>query len=145
MPALRHIVLLSLTVATTFILVSCGDSKLTQCQKIGTITKQVASDTKAITNDGKTKDHKSILKAADFTEKAAKDMEKLEISDPKLKEFQVGFSQMYKDMSKSTRDMLTALNKKNFPAFDLGLKNWQKAYSTEKRLVTGINNYCTSK
>lgn len=140
----RYSAVIGLAAAISLLTVSCGESKITQCQKIGQITKEVAIETKNLTNDGKTKDRKAILKAADAAEKAAKDMAALKIRDKKLQELQTGFSKMYRDMSKSTRDIVIALNKKDFPAVDAGLKNWQQAYNSENNLVKGINSYCTN-
>lgn len=137
------IIIISITIILG--LFSCSDSKDTQCKKIVQVVNQVVNDTRTLTNEGKTQDRQAILKAADITEKAAKDMEQLNITDERLKGLQFGFSTMYRDMSKATRDMLNALNKKNFPAFDAGLKKWQKAYGAETQLVNGINNYCVNK
>ena len=80
----RYFVLLPLTAALSGLIVSCSQSKVSQCNKIIKVANQAADEAKAITNGGKESDPKAMLKAADALEKASQDMQSIKVSDDKL-------------------------------------------------------------
>lgn len=140
----RYAVILPMTAAVSFSLVSCSESKITQCQKIFKITNETVNETKTVTNGGQNSSPEALAKTADIWDKSAQEMTKIKVNDPKLKKFQADFIRMYRESSKATREYVAALKKRDFPAVDAGFKKLQKSYNPEKNLVTGINSYCRS-
>jgi hypothetical protein len=141
----RYFVLLPLTAALSVLIVSCSESKVSQCNKIIKVANKAADEAKAITNGGKESDPKAMLKAADALEKASQDMESIKVSDEKLKDYQGRFFIMYRDTSKSTRDFITAFQKKDRSGAEAAVVKLQKATALETPLVQEINKYCQPK
>lgn len=141
----RYFVLLPLAAALSVLMVSCSESKVSQCNKIIKVANKAADEAKAITNGGKESDPKAMLKAADALEKASQDMESIKVSDEKLKDYQGRFFIMYRDTSKSTRDFITAFQKKDRSAAEAAVVKLQKATALETPLVQEINKYCQPK
>lgn len=141
----RYFVLLPLTAALSVLIVSCSESKVSQCNKIIKVANQAADEAKAITNGGKESDPKAMLKAADALEKASQDMKSIKVNDEKLRDYQGRFFIMYRDTSKSTRDFITAFQKKDRSAAEAAVVKLQKATALETPLVQEINKYCQPK
>lgn len=141
----RYFVLVSLTAAISLLTTSCIESKVSQCNKIIQVANKAVSQAKSVTNNGQASDPKAMLQAADAMEKASQDMKKITVKDQKLKDYQAGFMNMYRDTSKATRDFVTAFEKKDRPSAEAALTNLQQATTPEKQLVTDINTYCSGK
>lgn len=141
----RYAVILPLSAAISFLMVSCGESKSSQCKNIINVANQAVADSKTFTNGGQKTDPNTMLKAADAMDKAAKDMETIKVQDRQLKEHQTGFIKMYRDTSQAMRTFVAAYQKKDRAATDTALKRLQQATSPEKNLVSQINTYCASK
>lgn len=135
------LLMLSLT-AIILLTISCTNNKVTQCNQIIQTANNAVTEATSVTNGGQTKDPKIVLKAADAMEKASKDLEAINVSDAKLKEYRDGFVKMYRDTSKATRDFVSAYERKDFGAAQAAQKNVQQATTPEKELVNGINSYC---
>lgn len=141
----RDFVLLSLATAISLLTVSCAESKVSQCNKIIQVANKAVSQAKSVTNGGQASDPKAMLQAADAMEKASQEMKNISVKDQKLKDYQAGFINMYRDTSKATRDFVAAFEKKDRPAAETALANLQQATTPEKQLVTDINTYCVGK
>jgi hypothetical protein len=138
----RDFVLLSLTAALSILMVSCSESKVSQCNKIIKVANKAADEAKAITKGGKESDSKAMLKAADALDKASQEMESIKVSDAKLRDYQGRFFVMYRDTSKATRDFITAFEKKDRSAAEAAVIKLQKTTALETPLVQEINKYC---
>lgn len=139
----RYFVLLPLTAAISLLTVSCGESKISQCNKIIKIANDAVSQAKSLTNGTQASDTKAMVQAAKAMEKASKDMAAIKVKDEKLKNYQSGFIKMYGDTSKATRDFVAAFDRKDRPAAETALTNLQQATTPEKQLVADINTYCS--
>lgn len=139
----RYFVLIPLTAAIGMLSVSCTESKVSQCNKIIQVANQAVSEAKAVTKGGQISDPQAMLKAADSMEKASQEMEAIEVKDAKLQDYQAGFITMYRDTSKSTRDFVTAFQKKERSTAEAALTKLQQATAPEKQLVQEINTYCS--
>ena len=145
MPFLRrYTIILPLTAVLSFSLVSC-QSKVSQCNKLIQVANQAVSQAKTATNGGTTSNPDAMLKAANTMDKAAKDMQGINVSDRELKNYQAGFIKMYQQTSKATRDFVSAFKKKDRTVAETALKNLQQATVPEQQLVTGLNSYCKPK
>ncbi|MBW4650199.1 MAG: hypothetical protein KME06_16150 [Kastovskya adunca ATA6-11-RM4] len=138
----RNAVIFPAAAALSVLILGCSESKTAQCSRIIEVANQAVTKTKSVTNGGQTSDPKAMLQAADSMEQASKEMESLELTDAKLKDYQAGFINMYRDTSKATRNFIAAFEKKDRPAAEKALSNLQQATTPEKQLVTDINTYC---
>lgn len=140
----KYFVLPTVMATISLFMVSCSESKISQCNKIIQVANQAVSEAKSVTNGGQTSDPKAMLQAADAMEKASEEMEAIEIQDQKLQDYQVGFMNMYRDTSQATRDFVAAFEKKDRSGAEAALTNLQQATVPEKQLVDDLNNYCSS-
>jgi len=138
-------VIVPMTVAISFLTVSCGESKVSQCQKIINVANQASTEAKVLTKGGQPIDPDAMLKAADTMDKAAQAMEAIKLSDNKLKEYQTGFSKMYRDTSTAMRGLVEPLKNKDRQKVFATLKNLRQAIVPEPQLVSGLNTYCNGK
>ncbi|MGF1478026.1 MAG: hypothetical protein ACFB4I_00830 [Cyanophyceae cyanobacterium] len=106
------------------------------------VTMNIANETKALSNNGQTKEPQAALQVADAFEKAAQEMAKINLQDEQLVEYQDGFAQMYLGMSRATHSFIGALNDKDITAAKSAKEELQTLGSTERELVSGINSYC---
>jgi hypothetical protein len=138
-------VIVPMTVAISFLTVSCGESKVSQCQKIINVANQASTEAKVLTKGGQPIDPDAMVKAADTMDKAAQAMELIKLSDNKLKEYQTGFSKMYRDTSTAMRGLVEPLKNKDRQKVFATLKNLRQAIVPEPQLVSGLNTYCNGK
>ena len=131
--------ILTLTIILSSVTFSCADQKISQCQQIIAVTQKIAQETEAKRN---TKDIQQILPVADTFEEVAMEMEKLEITDPQLQEYQAGFAQFYRDNAQATREFITALQQKDVTIAKAAKHRLEKIGNTEKKLVQGVETYC---
>lgn len=134
-----------MTVAISFLTVSCGESKVSQCQKIINVANQASTEAKVLTKGGQPIDPDAMVKAADTMDKAAQAMEAIKLSDNKLKEYQTGFSKMYRDTSTAMRGLVEPLKNKDRQKVFATLKTLRQAIVPEPQLVSGLNTYCNGK
>jgi hypothetical protein len=139
----RPAMLLSLTVAIALLGSACGQSRIQQCNNIIEIANQAVNEAKQLTNGGQTNDPQAMIQAADAMDRAAQDMEALELVDPELQNYRQGFTDMYAETSAATRQFVEAFEQKDRPAAEAALSRLQRATNPEEDLVQGINEYCT--
>ena len=120
-----------------------NQTKISQCNQIIKIVNEAVTSARQITNRGQTSDVASMLRAANAMDASAARMSRLSITDQTLKGYQARFIRMYKQTSQSTRNFVTAFNRRNRPAAESALRALEAATAPEKQIVAGINNYCS--
>lgn len=139
----RDTVILTLVAVICFLTVSCGESKVKQCNKIIQIANQAADQSNKVTEGGKKTNPEALLKTAEAMDKAAQDMKALKVNDQKLQAFQKGFTNMYRDTSKILRDYVAAFEKQDHKRADTAIQSFnKKAIKPSENLVNDINRYC---
>lgn len=123
------------------ILVGCAETKVSQCQKIILITQKIAEKSKT---NRQTEDIQKALQVADSFEEAAEDMRKLAISDEKLVKYQLGFAEIYQGYAQTTRQFVSALQKKDISSVKLMQQQLKQLGQKEPELGNEMNNYCQS-
>ncbi|QSJ17530.1 hypothetical protein JYQ62_01195 [Nostoc sp. UHCC 0702] len=142
----KQTAILSATAAIALLFAACGESKVTQCNKIIKVANQAATIGQEIsTNSQSQKGSKSLTEAAGKIDKIANDMKAVEVKDEKLQGFQGGFLKLYQDTSKSLRDTAGALDKKNLRAATGFLASLKNSTNQETAIVKEINGYCSGK
>ncbi|MDY6785804.1 MAG: hypothetical protein SW833_25180 [Cyanobacteriota bacterium] len=145
MPCLPRAIVLGLSAAMGLLTFACTDSKVAQCNGIIETANQFVTQATQLTNGGQTDEPQAILQAADAMDRAAEEMEALELSDPQLVEYRGGFVKMYRDISKATREYVKAYENKDRPGAEAARSRVERATQPEQELVQGINEYCTKK
>lgn len=123
------------------ILVGCAETKVSQCQKIILVTQKIAEKSKI---NRQTEDIQKALQVADSFEEAAEDMRKLAISDEKLVKYQLGFAEIYQGYAQTTRQFVSALQKKDISSVKLMQQQLKQLGQKEPELGNEMNNYCQS-
>lgn len=123
-------------------LISCTNSKFSQCQEIINFVNQVANETKALTINQSEKNYQPWLQAADKMEDASQQMQDLPIRDTQLKNYKTGFIQMYANYSQATREIIKARQNKSLDQAKIAQKKAKEAADFEKKLSNNINKYC---
>jgi hypothetical protein len=140
----KPLAVVSVAVAVGVLTVSCGESKVSQCNKLIEVANKAVSDVQAITASANSQDVGAMAKIADTADQAKASMESLELSDEKLKDFQQRFVSMYTDTSKATRDLVAAVGADNSQGAEQAYTALQTATNQETPLVTEVNGYCGS-
>ncbi len=135
----RYVSLFCLIPAIAVLVGSCAETKTAQCQKIFLITKKMAEES---AKNRETKDIKTVLQVADAFEKASEQLEKMELKDPKLTEYQQGLAEVYQGNAETTRSFVKALETKDIPTAKLAQDQVQQIGKKEQDLVTKTNEYC---
>lgn len=129
----------SLLVVNFFVLSSCTEGRISQCQKIIFITKNMAEISQ---KSRQTQDLDAVLKVADAFETSAESLKKLNLADPKLVEYQAQLAKIYQGNAKSTRQFVLAFKNRDIPGVTLAKQEVQILGEQEQQLVGKINQYC---
>jgi hypothetical protein len=143
MPCLPRVVVLGLSAAVSLLTFGCTNSKVVQCNGIIKTANQFVTQATQLTNGGQTDEPQAILQAADAMDRAAEEMQVLELSDPQLVEYRAGFVKMYQEISQATREYVKAYENKDRPGAEAARSSVERATQPEQELVRGINEYCT--
>ncbi|AFZ22520.1 hypothetical protein Cylst_0143 [Cylindrospermum stagnale PCC 7417] len=136
-------VLLAATAATALLFTGCGESKVSQCNKIVKVANQAVTVGQEFgKNPQPKKGSKALTEAASKVDKIANDLKAVEVKDEKLQGFQTRFLKLYQDTSTGMKNTAKALDKKDIPGANRLLASLKKSASDETALVKEINNYC---
>ncbi|WP_013322000.1 hypothetical protein [Gloeothece verrucosa] len=134
--------IIALVILLNYLISGCAESKSFQCQKIFKMADEITKETKTLTKSGQEIDMKTWLAAADEIEQAAQNIEKMEISDPTLQEYKVGFAQIYRDYAEATREIVKVWETKDRIAAKAAQEKVRRASKRERELGEKINTYC---
>ena len=130
---------LSLLAAISLTLSSCVEGKISQCQKIIVITKNMEEISQ---KNRQTQNLDEVLKVADAFETSAESLKKLNLSDKKLAEYQAKLAEIYRGNAQSTRQFVSAYNKRDVSGVTLAIQEVKILGQQEQQLVAKINQYC---
>lgn len=136
---------LSLLALISLIAVSCGQSRVAQCNKMIQVANQAVSDAKVVTNNLPKDDSQAeaMRQAAAIMDKASTDMNAIEVTDETLQDYQASFAKMYSDMSQAMGEFAVAFEQKDRQAAEAAQMNLQQATTPERQLVDTLNAYCS--
>jgi hypothetical protein len=135
----RYLSSILLIFSLVFLIISCGESKTAQCQKIIAVTRKIAEQS---AESRQTKEVEQVLKMADNFDESAKTMNNLTIADAQLAKYQKGYGEIYQANADITRKFIAALKQKDIVAARLLQKQVQDTGDREKTLRAEINSYC---
>ena len=140
----RRSIAFSVLICLGFLVTSCSDNKVSQCNKLIKVANGAVSSVQSVTQNAKANNVEAMSKIADAADKAKSDMQGLQIADEKLKDFQTRFIVMYTDTSKATRDLVKAAGDKNATSAQQAFDSLKSATDREAPLVSEVNKYCTT-
>lgn len=128
--------------ALSILTVSCGESKVSQCNRMVEVVNKAVTEVESTTSNAKEEDISTMTKIADTADRASESMKALEFTDEKLKGYQGRFLSMYTDIGKASRDLVAAVEKKDAAAAQTAYKSLETATNQESPLVDEMNGYC---
>ncbi|WP_107666529.1 hypothetical protein [Cyanothece sp. BG0011] len=128
-----------ITVLMNLFLISCAETKVSQCQKIILLTQKMSEESESYRQ---TTDIKKVLQVADLFEETSQQMKQLKIEDEQLQEYQKGFADIYQGNADTTRQFVAALNDKDIDTAKLIQQQVQQLGKKEQDLGTEMNAYC---
>ena len=136
----RYTTLIS-SLAISMLVVSCGESKVSQCNKLSEVVNKAATEAQEMGKGGGDQ-LGELEKAATSLDGYASELEGIKITDETLKGFKDRFITMYRDTGTASRSLVAAAKEKNRGAGEKALKDLQAATGQETTLVTEVNAYC---
>lgn len=131
-----------MAISISFSIVGCSTSKSSQCASVIKVVNQTVTDTKNITAGGTKGDVATIEKLAIAFDKAAKDMNSVNVGDAQLKKYQGQFVTMYRGATDINKRMVLAIKQKKSSSVYEELNKSRKIFSPERTIVQGISAYC---
>lgn len=132
----------SLIATLSVLAVACGESKVSQCNKLIEVANKAVGDVQEVTSSANPEDVNAMVKIADTADQAKATMETLELNDEQLQGFQQRFVAMYQETSTATRSLVDAVGKQDNQAAETAYNNLQAATDQETPLVNEVNEYC---
>jgi uncharacterized protein YukE len=132
-----------MAISISFSIVGCSGNKSSQCVNVIKVVNQTVTDTKMITAGGTKGDIATIEKLVTAFDKAAKDMNSVNVGDAKLKVYQSQFVKMYQGATDINKRMLLAIKEKKSSSVYEELNKSRKIFGPERTIVQGISDYCS--
>lgn len=132
---------ISVIVATSLLVISCGESRVAQCNKL-TLTINKAD---AATESAKTDQPATLLQAASGLDQVVQELKTVEVKDEKLQGLRASFILTYEDISQLFRNTAIATYRRDRLGLESYRKSWQEANQQDGVLVQDLNSYCGGK
>jgi hypothetical protein len=143
-PVCKRAIAVSTLATLGFLVVSCSDNKVSQCNKLIKVANEAVSAVETVTQKPDPGNIEAMTKIAETADTAKTNMQALQLGDGKLKDFQGRFVNMYTDTSKATRDLVAAAQVKDAAAAQKAFDSLKTATDKEAPLVNEVNTYCTT-
>lgn len=120
----------------SFLLYGCGESRISQCNKIVS----VANKAKELAVP---KEVAGLATSAEEIEKIRVEVQAIAVQDPKLKELQADIIGMYGDVSVAMQAQVKATEAKDANALKKAKEDLDAAVSRESTVVEAVNALCS--
>ncbi len=137
-------IVISLSIIISFLVISCGKTRYSQCEQIIMIANGVAQQTHQLiaVENNQPIETKTWLQAAEIMATAAQQLEALSIRDVQLNNYQADLAKIYRTNSQVTYDMIQAWEDKNVVAAQAAQAKVRTTGELEQKLGNEINLYC---
>jgi hypothetical protein len=140
----QRISAIALTFGMSAGLISCSESKVSQCNKMTAVANRAVEVGQTFSQKAKaSSDSKVLLEMASQIDQLTKDMQAITLSDEKLQGFQTRFVTLYKTTHQGLQNVATAIAKKELPKAKQVLTSLESDKNQETTLVNEFNNYCS--
>lgn len=138
LPCRKYTFLAVTATAISFLAYGCGESRITQCNRLNSIANQAKKLTPP-------KDAEGFERIAQTIEAIGVEMRSLKLEDPKLKDFQARFAKVYTESAQAARSISKAYNdRKRDAAIAKITKEIESVGDRESSLISEINKYCAA-
>jgi hypothetical protein len=128
--------LLVTAVLISFLAYGCGESRVTQCNKLN----KIANRAKTLKPP---KGAAGFNQLAEALDSIGLEMRALKLEDPKLKDFQIRFNNIYNESAEAAKNISqTFSDKKPAPEIAKIAKDVKSTSDREGSLIGEINKYC---
>lgn len=129
------------------LMAGCGESKISQCDRLIQPIKQTILEAKSTVKKPQNIDINSIKQGLSITDKAAANASAVQLQDPKLKEYQSALVNLYRTNSQGTQAFVDAFARKDRVKAIQALDKWRgNSFSDrEGKLIAQIDSYCFGK
>lgn len=134
-PLKRYAVITTVSMTLGIGLYGCGESKISQCNKVVT----VANKTKALTIP---KDISGFVPLAENIDQIRTEIQAIPVQDAKLKELQLQLLSMYGDASQSLKTQAKATEAKDNDALTKAKQDLAAAATKENEIADRLNELC---
>ncbi len=138
----KRIVVLTAASTISLLAVGCGESKVTQCNKISAIVNKAANEAQSMGKSNNPDKVGTLEQAGNSMEAYAKELEAVQVKDETLQGLQAQFVKMYRDTGKAAKSLVVAAKSKDAKGMGTSVKDLQTATSKETTLVNDFNKYC---
>lgn len=145
MNTFKRLTLFSVAIAASVLAVACGESKVSQCNRISAVVNKAAGEAQAASKSQNPDKVGELEKAATTIDQYAKELEAVQVKDETLQGLQSRFIKMYQATSQAGRNLVQAARNKNNAAVTSSLKSLTQATQQESSLVNEFNQYCRGK
>ena len=132
----RYALLSATALAIGLLLYGCGESKVSQCNKIVTVANKAK-------NLAAPKDITGFTQLAENIDQIRTELQAIAVQDSKLKELQVQLLGMYGDISQSLKAQVKATETKNKSDIDKAQQELATAAAKESAIVDRLNDLCS--
>ncbi len=129
------------TVAISFLVVSCTSTRVYQCNKLT----EVINKADRVTQTAKTGRPADLIETADGLDQIIQELKTVEVKDEKLLSLRESFVLMYGDLGQLFRNTAIAISKQDRQGIKSYLVSLKEANNQDKILVQDINRYCAGK
>ncbi len=116
----------------------CG-GKVAQCNKLAKVINEQGGKI------GSPSDAKGLKKMAGDLDKAAKEVEAVDVSIPELKKFRDASAKVIKDVAKAARTVADVKDAKDVKKLTGSMKSLQETMTKSSKLVNDVNSFCQGK
>jgi hypothetical protein len=139
----KRIVSVSLVTLIGALTVGCGESKVSQCNRLIEVANNAVTEVQSVTSAVNPADPESLNQIAQTAQTAADNMTAIEVEDETLQGFQTRFIDMYTATSAASTKIYEALKAQDNATAQTALQELQTATAQEGPLVDEVNAYCS--
>lgn len=151
----RGVWLISTIAAVAFVVVSCSEGKVAQCNELIDVANRAVTQVQSVTQSANPApapggsaanpaNVEAMTRIATAADEARGSMENLSFGDQQLTQFQSRFVTMYTEISTATRALVASANTNNSQAAQQAFNDLKKATDKEAPLVEEVNAYCAN-
>lgn len=138
----RQFAVVGIAIATSFLTVGCATGKVSQCTKMIEVVNRTVKETETVTSAGTKGDLSTIEKLVTIFDTATKDLNSVNVSDEKLKDYKNKFFTMYQGGTEITKQLVSSIKEKKSTKVHEGLRKSRTIFSPEQDLAAGLTQYC---
>jgi oligoendopeptidase F len=133
-------------IATSVAILASGcETKVSQCNKIATVSNAASMEFAGIEKELKANPIEAFKKSATRLDQYAKDMNAVDVKDDKLVSYKNRFAKMYSDFRDGSLAIVSAVQAKDAKTLKSAVDKIQENAKQETTLISEVKQYCGAK